>query len=226
MTNFLEVRNLSFSYTGAQSPVIESLSFGMQTGETVGILGQSGSGKSTLLRLIAGLEAPVGGSVVIDGSTMVDDGTWVPPEHRGVGMMFQDYGLFPHLTVLQNVAFGLHRLTRERREHRLQEMVDLVHLKGYERRYPHELSGGQQQRVALARALAPHPCMLLMDEPFSNLDAGLKSSIRDELREILRIAEMTALVVTHDDEDVEAICHRTILMKSLAHHEGSRPVRT
>jgi iron(III) transport system ATP-binding protein len=214
--NFLEVRNLSFRYAAGQSPVIESLSFGMRPGEIVGILGRSGSGKTTLLRLIAGLEAPGGGSVVIDGRMMVDDDTWVPPEHRGVGMMFQDYGLFPHLTALQNVAFGLHRLTREQREHRLKEMVDLVHLKGYERRYPHELSGGQQQRVALARALAPHPCMLLMDEPFSNLDADLKDSIRGELREILRIAEMTSLIVTHDDEDVQAICDRTMMVESFA----------
>jgi iron(III) transport system ATP-binding protein len=214
--SFVAVHKLTFSYAPTRSPVIESVTFAMEAGEIVGILGPSGSGKTTILRLIAGLELPDGGSIAVDGKTLVDEATFVPPEERGVGMMFQDYGLFPHLTVAQNVAFGLHRLSRDEREHRRQQMVELVHLGEYERRYPHELSGGQQQRVALARALAPKPCLLLMDEPFSNLDAGLKDSIRGELREILQVAGMTSLVVTHDDEDVQAICHRTITVESLA----------
>lgn len=208
--SFLEVKNLAFAYSRSDSPVVRQFSFSMDKGEIVGILGPSGSGKTTLLRLIAGLETPTKGTVRIAGRSVVDSLTFVPPERRGVGVVFQDYGLFPHLTVAQNVEFGLHRLSREERRARLAEMVELVHLAGYEHRYPHELSGGQQQRVALARALAPAPAILLMDEPFSNLDAALKESIRRELREILRRAEITCLFVSHDEQDVDAICDRTI----------------
>ncbi|HYF79664.1 MAG TPA: ABC transporter ATP-binding protein [Symbiobacteriaceae bacterium] len=206
----VEVKDLSFAYAGNEVRVIQSLTFSVEEQAIVGILGASGSGKSTLLRLIAGLETPCEGSIAIAGRTVVDARTFVLPEHRGVGMVFQDYGLFPHLTVAQNITFGLHRLTRVQRQQRLQEMADLVQLQGYEGRFPHELSGGQQQRVALARALAPQPTILLMDEPFSNLDAALKQSIRQELRDILRRAKMTCLLVTHDEQDVEAICDRTV----------------
>lgn len=210
--NMVEIEKLSFAYPGTKSPVFQSLSFAVADRAIVGILGPSGSGKSTLLRLIAGLETPTSGSIAVAGQTVVDDRRFVQPEKRGVGMVFQDYGLFPHLTVAQNVAFGLHRLSREQRRKRLQEMFELVHLEGYGERYPHELSGGQQQRVALARALAPQPKVLLMDEPFSNLDAALKQAIREELREILQRAQMTCLLVTHDEQDVAAICHQTIRM--------------
>ncbi|MCP1312418.1 ABC transporter ATP-binding protein [Paenibacillus tyrfis] len=211
--NIVEIRELSFSYSSKQKPVIERLSFSIEKGEIVGILGPSGSGKSTLLRLIAGLEAPVGGSIVISGRTVVDETTFVPPETRGVGMVFQDYALFPHLNAADNIAFGLHRLGKTERSARLREMLELVQLTELVKRYPHELSGGQQQRVALARALAPRPSFLLMDEPFSNLDASLKATIRSELRDILRRAEMTCLLVSHDIQDVEAICHRTVTMQ-------------
>ncbi|MCY9697860.1 ABC transporter ATP-binding protein [Paenibacillus alginolyticus] len=208
----LNIENVSFTYYSAQSKIIDNLSFSMNKGEIVGILGPSGRGKSTLLRLIAGLESPMEGSIAISGKTVVDASTFVPPETRGVGMVFQDYALFPHLNVNKNIDFGLHRLSSSQRFKRLQEMVELVQLKGLEKRYPHELSGGQQQRVALARALAPKPMLLLMDEPFSNLDTGLKESIRNELRNILRKAEMTCLFVTHDQRDVEAICDHVLTM--------------
>ncbi|MCY9666514.1 ABC transporter ATP-binding protein [Paenibacillus alginolyticus] len=208
----LNIENVSFTYYSAQSKIIDNLSFSMNKGEIVGILGPSGRGKSTLLRLIAGLESPMEGSIAISGKTVVDASTFVPPETRGVGMVFQDYALFPHLNVNKNIDFGLHRLSSSERFKRLQEMVELVQLKGLEKRYPHELSGGQQQRVALARALAPKPMLLLMDEPFSNLDTGLKESIRNELRNILRKAEMTCLFVTHDQRDVEAICDHVLTM--------------
>lgn len=211
--NFLEMENISFAYSRRQKPIIDKFSFKMKKGEIVGILGPSGKGKSTLLRLIAGLESPIEGKVTISGRIVVDSHTFLPPEKREIGMVFQDYALFPHLTVAKNVEFGLHRLSKNQRSVRLKEMIDLVQLTGYENRYPHELSGGQQQRVALARALAPKPSILLMDEPFSNLDAGLRAAIRSELRDILRKAEMTCLFVTHDHQDVEAICDRTVMIR-------------
>ncbi len=210
--SFIAIDQLSFGY-GAQS-IIDRFSFAMSKGELVGLVGRSGCGKSTLLRLIAGLETPSKGSMRISERTVVDERTFVPPEQRGVGMVFQDYALFPHLTAARNIEFGLHRMGRTERAARVQEMIELVKLGGLENRYPHELSGGQQQRVALARALAPKPALLLMDEPFSNLDADLKASIRAELRDILKQAGMTSLLVTHDHQDVEAICDRTIQLEA------------
>jgi len=206
----VRVENVTFSYPGTRTPVIQGVSFTMQKSEIVGVLGRSGSGKSTLLRLLAGLETPSAGIISIGGRTMFGEGVFVPPEARGVGMVFQDYALFPHLTVGKNIAFGLHRLPRSQRAERVREMLELVQLGGFEDRYPHELSGGQQQRVALARALAPSPELLLMDEPFSNLDVDLRAAIREELREILKRAQTTCLLVTHDRQDVRAICERTI----------------
>ncbi|TDF90087.1 ABC transporter ATP-binding protein [Paenibacillus piri] len=209
--SFVEIQNLTFSYSGT-SNIIDNFSFCMDKGEIVGILGPSGRGKSTLLRLIAGLESPLKGSIVISGKTVLDAATYIPPEKRSVGMVFQDYALFPHLNVSKNIQFGLHRLSGSERAKRVQEMLELVQLRDYEKRYPHELSGGQQQRVALARALAPQPIILLMDEPFSNLDADLKEHIRGELGNILRKAGITCLFVTHDQRDVEAICDRVFTM--------------
>jgi len=208
----VEVNSITFQYDRKHKPVINDLSFSIDQGEIVGILGASGSGKSTLLRILAGLEHPTEGKVVLSGKTVVDDQVCVSPEQRGVGMVFQDYALFPHLTVAQNVSFGLYRLPRKERAKRTEEMLELVHLSEFANRYPHELSGGQQQRVAIARALAPCPAVLLMDEPFSNLDTDLKCSIRCEIQEILRKAKMTCLFVTHDHQDVEAICDRSIQM--------------
>ncbi len=210
--SFVNVKQLSFSYAGKQAAVVDQISLTMEKGEIVGVIGESGSGKSTLLRLIAGLEMPNSGRIEINGRTIVDERTFIPPEQRGIGMVFQDYALFPHMTVTKNIEFGLHRMGRAGRAARAAEMFELVKLGGFASRYPHELSGGQQQRVALARALAPQPSLLLMDEPFSNLDAELKAAIRLELREILRRASMTCLFVTHDQQDVEAICDRTIHM--------------
>ncbi|OUM90352.1 MAG: ABC transporter [Bacillus thermozeamaize] len=207
--SFFEMDQLTFGYIPSQ-PIIRDFSLSAEQGEIVGILGPSGSGKSTLLRLIAGLEVPASGRIRIDGRTVFDSHTFVEPERRGVGMVFQDYALFPHLTVAKNILFGLHRFPQKERQRRLEMMLDLVQLKGFEKRYPHELSGGQQQRVALARALAPQPSILLMDEPFSNLDADLKTAIREELRQILKKSATTCIFVTHDKEDVEAICDRAV----------------
>lgn len=209
-TAVVEVEKLSFSYSKKREKIIEQCSFTVEQGEIVGILGPSGSGKSTLLRLIAGLELPASGKITICGNTVVSDEAVLPPERRGVGMVFQDYALFPHLTVAKNIEFGLHKLSKNDRVKRRTEMIELIQLNGLENRYPHELSGGQQQRVALARALAPKPNILLMDEPFSNLDTELKQTIRTDLRNILKKANMTCMLVTHDQEDVEKICDRAI----------------
>jgi len=203
--SFVEVQNLSFSYGYKQPLVIDRLSFSIKKGEIIGILGASGSGKSTLLRLIAGLELPLEGEIRINGKIVSSNKVFIQPEHRRVGMVFQDYALFPQMNVKKNIKFALHHLSNEEQDQRLQEMIKLVHLEGLEDRYPHELSGGQQQRVALARALAAKPDVLLMDEPFSNLDADLKKNIRSELRTILKSAQMTCLFVTHDKHDIEAI---------------------
>lgn len=208
--SFFQLENVTFGYDTGSGPVVRDFSLRMEQGEIVGILGSSGCGKSTLLRLIAGLEAPAGGRILIAGKVLVDSQQFVEPEHRGVGMIFQDYALFPHLTVEQNILFGLHRLTKREREQRLGEMLSLVQMEGYGKRYPHELSGGQQQRVAFARALAPRPAILLMDEPFSNLDADLKKKIREDLKQLLRHAHITTILVTHDKEDAETICDRII----------------
>ncbi|WP_242271934.1 ABC transporter ATP-binding protein [Bacillus cereus group sp. BfR-BA-01310] len=210
---FFEMNNLSFRYKNAKQDVIDGLSISIEKGEIVGILGKSGSGKSTLLRLIAGLEYPSSGSIEIKNKTIVDDEHFLVPEKREVGMVFQDYALFPHLTVEKNIKFGLHHFPKSEQKNRLLHMLELIDLKGFEKRYPYELSGGQQQRVALARALAPNPSILLMDEPFSNLDADLRGKIRQELKNILKKEGMTCIFVTHDREDVNAICDRVINME-------------
>lgn len=214
--SIVDIQGLTFSFARKEEPVIQDFSFSMEKGETVGILGPSGSGKSTLLRLIAGLEMPQKGTITIAGTTVVSEGEFIQPEHRGVGMVFQDYALFPHMTVKNNILFGLSRLPRKQRKSRVDEMLELVQMESFGERYPHELSGGQQQRVALARALAPQPNVLLMDEPFSNLDASLKESIREELGLILNKANMTCIMVTHDRNDVEAICGRSIVIGELS----------
>jgi len=179
-------------------------------GEIVALLGPSGCGKTTLLRTIAGFERPDAGRVEIGDRAVAGDGAWVPAEHRGVGMVFQDYALFPHLTVTENVGFGLRRRDRARRVPGLLGLVDLGGLGG---RYPHELSGGQQQRVALARALAPAPRVVLLDEPWSNVDPQLRAELRHEVASVLRPLGVTALLVTHDREEAFSLSDRIALMR-------------
>lgn len=210
--SIVDIKGLTFSFSRKEEPVINDFSFSMEKGQIVGILGQSGSGKSTLLRLISGLEMPIKGTIKIGGTIVVSDNVFIHPEERGVGMVFQDYALFPHMTVKDNILFGLSRMPRKARKQRVEEMLNLVKMEGYAQRYPHELSGGQQQRIALARALAPNPNVLLMDEPFSNLDADLKDSIREELGVILKKANTSCIMVTHDRNDVEAICDYSVII--------------
>jgi iron(III) transport system ATP-binding protein len=188
---------------------VDGASLELQRAEFVALLGPSGCGKTTLLRLIAGFEAPDEGTVRI-GEEPVAGECWVPPERRHVGMVFQDYALFPHLTVSGNVGYGL---PRARRSGRIETALELVGLGDLGERYPHELSGGQQQRVALARALAPEPSVVLLDEPWSNIDPVLRSSMRDELASILRATGVTVLLVTHEQEEAFSLADRVALMR-------------
>jgi iron(III) transport system ATP-binding protein len=206
--SLLELSGVTRRYRPQQPPAIDDVSLTVSRGEILALLGPSGSGKSTLLRLIAGFEPPDAGSVAIDGRVVADAGMAVPPEERGVGIVFQDYALFPHLTVEANVAFGLHALDRGRRRERVRSFLELVGLPALARRYPHELSGGQQQLVALARALAPAPAVLLLDEPFSNLDADLRGQMRHDVEKILRETETTVVFVTHGQDEAFGIADR------------------
>jgi len=187
---------------------VDGFELEVRDGELMCLLGPSACGKTTVLRLIAGLEQPDAGAVEVAGRMVAGPGTWVPPERRRVGMVFQDWALFPHLDVRGNVAFGLDGEA----ETRVSELLELVRLGGLERRMPHELSGGQQQRVALARALAPSPAVLLLDEPFSNLDAQLRAEVRSEVRRVLRSTGTTAVFVTHDQEEALSIADRVAVM--------------
>ena len=187
---------------------LDDVSFELDPGEILSILGASGSGKTTLLRLIAGLESPDGGEIRVQSRRAPGCAAHLPPERRNVGLVFQEYALFPHLTVAENVAFGLKGLPRQEKRRRLAEVIDLVRLTGFEDRYPYELSGGQQQRVALARTLAPQPAAILLDEPFSSLDAGMRSEMRHEVESILRKNDVATIFVTHDREEAFAIADR------------------
>lgn len=193
--SLLSVRSLRKAF--AETPVIADVSFEVGEGQAFALVGPSGCGKTTTLRLIAGFERPDAGHVRLRGQ----DITALPPEQRGVGFVFQDYALFPHLTVEANVAFGLRRLPRRPRQERVLEVLSLVGLAGLWSRHPHELSGGQMQRVALARALAPQPHVVLLDEPFNSLDAGLRETTRQDVRTLLHRAGTTSVLVTHDQEE-------------------------
>ncbi len=211
----LELTQLSVRYEGRPTAAVDEVSFGLPAGGIGVLIGPSGCGKTTLLRAIAGLERVSGGEVRISGRVVASAGTHVAPEARRIGMVFQDYALFPHLDVGRNVAFGVAHLPRAERAERVAQVLGLVGLPGTESRMPHELSGGQQQRVALARALAPRPQLLLLDEPFSNLDVDLRERLAHEIRGILKAAGATALFVTHDQLEAFAIADAIGVM-----HEG------
>jgi len=202
---FVEVSQLRVQYAGRPQPAVDEVSFGLRAGDIGVLIGPSGCGKTTLLRAVAGLERVTAGEIRISGAVVGAAGVHVPAEMRRIGMVFQDYALFPHLDVGRNVGFGIDQLPKAQRAARVAQVLELVGLQGIERRYPHELSGGQQQRVALARALAPQPQLLLLDEPFSNLDVDLRERLAHEIRGILKAAQTTALFVTHDQLEAFAI---------------------
>ena len=209
MTDAITCHSLSKSYSGVVA--LDDFSLSAPEGQVLGLVGPSGSGKTTALRLIAGFERPDRGSVAIVGETVVDNNTFVPPERRRVGMVFQDFALFPYMSLGDNVAYGLPKSAERKR--RVAEVLEMVGLSGMERRMPHELSGGEQQRVALARALAPSPAVVLLDEPFSNLDAPQRERVRREVRGILVEARATALFVTHDQEEALAVSDVMAVMR-------------
>ena len=202
---YLEVSQLQVHYANRPTPAVDGVSFGLHAGDIGVLIGPSGCGKTTLLRAVAGLERASSGEIKLAKATVSSVNTFVPAESRRIGMVFQDYALFPHLDVAHNVAFGIHHLPKAERMARVAEVLELVDLPDTAKRYPHELSGGQQQRVALARALAPKPQLLLLDEPFSNLDVDLRERLAHELRAILKKANATALFVTHDQLEAFAI---------------------
>lgn len=206
----LQLDQVTRQFSRHAQPAVSAVSCALQSGDLLALLGPSGCGKTTLLRLIAGFEPLQAGTIEIAEQRVAGEGVWLPPEQRGVGMVFQDYALFPHLSVRQNVMFGLSdRLNRVKR---LKEVLALVRLEGLEDRYPHQLSGGQQQRVALARALAPNSALILLDEPLSNLDLQVRLRLRQELRQILKAAGASAIFVTHDQEEALSIADQVAVM--------------
>jgi len=202
---------------------LDAVDLDVPAGSLTALLGPSGCGKTTLLRVVAGLERPDAGTVELGGRTVDGPGGPLPPEERGVGLVFQEHALFPHLDVAGNVGFGLRHLDRTARSARVAEVLDLVGLAGTGDRSPTVLSGGQRQRVALARALAPAPTLLLLDEPFSSLDAALRVALRDEVRTILRAAAQTALLVTHDQEEALSVADRVAVMFEGRLHQVADP---
>ncbi|WP_435194623.1 ABC transporter ATP-binding protein [Natronomonas sp. EA1] len=206
----LELDDVSKTYGGTE--VISDLSLTVREGELLTLLGPSGCGKTTTLRLIAGLERPDGGQVKLRGTPVAGGSTFLQPEQRDIGVVFQEFALFPHLTARENVAFGLDDLEESARERKVDDLLELVGLSDHGHKKPDELSGGQQQRVALARSLAPEPHLLLLDEPFSNLDVDLRVEMREEVRRILTEAGVTAINVTHDQEEALSISDRVAVM--------------
>ncbi|GBL39206.1 sulfate/thiosulfate import ATP-binding protein CysA [Nitrospirota bacterium] len=211
VSSVLELRQVSCSYEAGR-PAVQDISFAAKEGEILCLLGPSGCGKTTILRAIAGFEPVRSGQIFLSDQLVSSQKVMTPTENRRIGMVFQEYALFPHLRVQDNIAFGLSQSTQSLRATRVQEMLRLTGLEGFERRYPHELSGGQQQRVALARALVQNPIVLLLDEPFSNLDPDMSGRMRQELHDLLRRTKTTTILVTHDHDEAFAMADRIAVL--------------
>jgi len=207
----VSLKNITFTYDKAHK-LLEKLNLEVAEGEIVAIIGESGSGKSTILRLISGLEITNAGIIKIGSQIVCDDNICLFAEKRQVGMVFQDYALFPHMSVETNVGYGVLKQDLKQKKELVDGALKLVNLSDYKTRYPHQLSGGQQQRVALARTLVSKPKVLLLDEPFSNLDANLKKQIRSDLKEILKKTKLTTIFVTHDEADANQIATRILTL--------------
>src|SRR5690554_4069505 len=212
-TNWLlEASNLTCGYGGAD--IVKNVSFALRHGDIGCLLGPSGCGKSTILRALAGFLPLTDGKISLQSQHISLPGRTLAPEKRRIGMVFQDYALFPHLSIADNVGFGLHEMNRIEKRAKVMELLNLVHLQDLADSYPHELSGGQQQRVALARALAPEPTLILLDEPFSNLDTDLRRRLSLDVREILKTLGISAILVTHDQQEAFAMCDQIAVLQS------------
>ncbi len=205
----LQLKKLTKTFSKGKVKALNEISFSLSKGKILALVGESGSGKTTLIRIITGLETQNNGSVVFKNNILSSNKIFIEPEKRNIGMVFQEYALFPHFTVFDNIAFGISKNKKER----VTEVLDLVALEGFEKRFPHELSGGQQQRVALARALAPKPELLILDEPFSNLDVILRQQLRSDIKEILKKTNTTAIFVTHDIKDALKISDEILVLQ-------------
>ena len=212
-TQLLTVNAMTKGFVANQPPIVKNISFSVHTGEIFALLGPSGCGKTTTLRLIAGFEKADTGTISMAERTLDDSNIHVPPESRGIGFVFQDYALFPHKNVLENVAFGLRKVSKKKRQERAFEVLEMVGLTHLHSRLPHHLSGGEQQRVALARAIIARPKLLLLDEPFSSLDPGLRQSTREEVRSLLKAEGISAVLVTHAQEEALSFAERLGVMK-------------
>ncbi|MFT3735353.1 MAG: ABC transporter ATP-binding protein [Rhodocyclaceae bacterium] len=219
----LSVQDLHLAY--GKNAVVHGASFQLQQGSIACLLGPSGCGKTSILRAIAGFEPVRSGEIHFDGRRIAASDLHLAPEARRIGMVFQDYALFPHLTVADNIAFGLREMDKAARAARVDEMLRLIGLNDIGKRYPHELSGGQQQRIALARALAPHPALILLDEPFSNLDVDLRERLSLEVRDILKRAGTTAILVTHDQHEAFAMADEIGVMSEGRIRQWDTPYR-
>ncbi|KAB8315814.1 ABC transporter ATP-binding protein [Tolypothrix campylonemoides VB511288] len=213
LSAILRLENVTLKFSQMTAPAVDGVTLALVPGDLLGLVGPSGCGKTTLLRIIAGFESPQTGTVEIAGQLVAGNNQWVPPEQRHIGMVFQDYALFPHLSVAENIAFGLRFAKARERQKRVTDFLALVRLTGLENRYPHELSGGQQQRVALARALAAQPQLLLFDEPLSNLDVQVRHRLREEVLEILKAKKISGIFVTHDQQEALAIADQVAVMR-------------
>ena len=207
----LEINDVSVSF--GDTEVLSGISLELESKQLLAVLGASGAGKSTLMRLIAGFDSVGGGSIVLDGEILSDSSKTVAPEKRSIGIVPQDSALFPHLNVAQNIGFGLSGLSKEAKAERVGELLRLIRMEEFASRMPQELSGGQVQRVALARALAPRPKLVLLDEPFSALDAELRGQLREEVRQVLRAEGATAVLVTHDQEEALSLADRVAVLR-------------
>lgn len=207
----LEVKEVKKTFNKGKIVALDNISFSLTKGKIIAIVGESGSGKTTLIRLIAGLEVLDTGSILLKEKVVSSKSIFVEPQFRNVGMVFQDYALFPHFTVFDNIVYGISKLSNKKE--RAKEVLDLVGLSDKEKSYPHELSGGQQQRVALARALAPKPELLILDEPFSNLDVILRNQLRQDIQKILKKTNTTVVFVTHDIKDAIEVSDEILVLK-------------
>ena len=215
---YLEVKNLVKSYNNSEI-VINNLSFSVEQGQLISFVGESGSGKSTFLKCLSGLEIPNSGFISLNGEIINGDNVFVKPQNRKIGYVFQDYPLFPHLNIKENICFNLN----DRYLKNFTKIIDLTNLNSLLKRYPHEISGGEQQRVCIARSIIREPDLLLLDEPFSNLDANIKFSIRDEICKIIRDSEVTTILVTHDMNDAFNISDKILIFKDGVSQQFSSP---